>query len=170
MVSSPRGEFRSISVPHAVVVHFAAMGQIRAKFVDYKGAKVALCYESGQLPAKKSVDYRRGVEYQFPYAAFSDADKAILKWIKDTAKKKNSGGLFELNALSRIGTEGVLTGEVKSVKVLDERTALMHQLYQTDSGTISWDFTLRIPTKLMPETFSGRYKITKKDVVERSGD
>ena len=62
----------------------------------------------------------------------------------------------------------MLTGEVKPVKVLDEQSALVHQVYHTDAGTISWDFTLRQPTKFLPETFYGLYKITKKDVVERS--
>ena len=46
----------------------------------------------------------------------------------------------------------------------------MHQVYHTPSGTISWDFTLRLSTKSLSNTFSGLYKITKKDVVEQSSE
>ena len=168
MTGTPRTGFHSVSVPQTVVVRFTEMAQIRATFVDSRGARVTLRYESGQLPAKKLVEYQKGIEYKFPYGSFSDADKTLLKWIKAASQKKNSDGLLELNALSRVGTEGVLTGEVRPVKVIDERSALMHQIYHTDAGTISWDFTLRLPTNSLPETLSGLFKITKKDVVERS--
>ncbi len=158
----------SRTVPHEVVVHFAEMGQIRAKFVGLKGTTVTLLYESGSLPSQRSVNYRKGVEYKFQISAFSREDRAFFQWVKETAKKKNAKGLFELNALSNVGTEGVLTGEIKLVKAINSETALMRQVYDTDAGTISWDFTLKIPTKDIPETFPGLFKVTSKDVVERS--
>ena len=114
--STPGNIARFYSVPYTAVVHSAELGQIKGTFVDYTGTTVTLRYEDGQLPANKSVNYQKGKEYKFHYTAFSDKDKELLKWIKDTSRKKNCDGLYELNALSSVGTEGVLTGEIKRVK------------------------------------------------------
>jgi hypothetical protein len=90
MAVSPRG-VAPMNVSKNVLVRYAEMAPIRARFVDYKNGKVTLRYEDGQLPAQKLIDYKRGVEYTFLYSAFSEADKAFLKRIKEAAKKKSDG-------------------------------------------------------------------------------
>jgi len=92
--------------------------------------------------------------------------RSFLDWIKETSGKRNKSGHFELNALSKNGTKGVLVGDLSVKQVVDADTAFIHQVYPTSQGTLSWDFTLNASTKsLKPSetvSLSGFYRSRRK--------